>query len=257
MLGLPTHHDQPSGVVLVGGATLAVIVLATYGWLARRCRGKLDPFTAFAVVSAVLVAAMFFVPDSYFWYYGGFFAPFLAMVLARPAHELVATTWLPARGAVTLVAVGLTVVFAVGSAAALAPVEGASVPVTLIDAQIPPGSCVVTDNSSVAVLLGRSTSVSRCPQVIDPYGLELVYSHGGGPMSNTAVRLRTYWVGVLANAQYLLLASDDLSRLPWRWLQPQVEPDFHRVDLRVASPRFALWRRDTDTRESSIAAGQR
>jgi hypothetical protein len=202
MLGLGNHQDQPSAIVLVGGAMLAIIVLASYGWWAYRRRGKLDPFTVFALVSTVLVAAMFFVPDSYFWHYGGFFAPFLAVVVARPARELVRTRWLPARAAVTLVAAGLTIVFALSTASVLAPVEGTSVPVTLIDAEVPPGSCVVTDNSSVAVIAGRSTSLSRCPQVIDPYGVELVYAHGGGPTSNTAERLHAYWVGVLAKPRH-------------------------------------------------------
>jgi hypothetical protein len=257
MLGLGIHQDQPRAVVLVGGATLAVVLLATYGWWARRYRGRLDAFTVFTVLSAVLVAIMFFVPDSYFWHYGGFFAPFLAFALARAASELVDTHRLPARGAVTLVALGLTVVFAFSAAASLASVDGATVPATVIDAQIPPGACVVTNNSSVAVILGRSTSVSSCPQVIDPYGVDLVYAHVGGPMSSTADRLHIYWDGVLAKAQYLLLASDALTRLPWRSLQPQVERDFHRVDLHVISPGFVLWRRDTDTSVMSIAAGQR
>jgi hypothetical protein len=148
-------------------------------------------------------------------------------------------------------------VFGVGVGAALKPVDGTTVPAAVIDAQIPAGSCVVTDNSSVAVIVGRSTSVSSCPQVIDPYGIQLAYAYGGGPTSNTADRLHSYWVAVLARAQYLLLTSDDLTELPWHRLLPQVERDFHRVDLRVPSPQFVLWQRDTDTRELTIAAGQR
>jgi MFS family permease len=257
LIGLGRNQHQPSSLILVGGVTLAVVVLASYVWLARSGRAKLDPFTVFAAVSAVLVAVMFFVPDQYFWHYGGFFAPFLALVLARPVAELAATAWPPVRAGLTFAAVGLTLVFAIGTSAALAPVDSASVPTTLIDAHIPSGSCVVTDNSSLVVIMGRSISGSRCPQVIDPYGIDLVYAHGGHPTSSAVDRLHAYWANALDRAQYLLLTSHGSTRLPWRWLQPQVERDFHRVDLHRASRRFLLWQRDTDTREPSIAAGRR
>jgi hypothetical protein len=254
LLGLGSDQSRPAILVLVAGVALAVGVIGAYGRYVRRCRGRLDAFTVFVVVSAALVAVMFFIPVAYFWHYGGFFAPFLGLSLARPMSAGAAATWLPARRAITVVAAGFAVVFAFGSVAALSPVEGTTIPVTRIDAHIPPGSCVVTNNSSIALIVDRVNSASRCPQVVDPFGVGLVYAHVGTQAPRDADRLVAYWDAVLARSQYLLLISNRRDRLPWHSLRPVVECNFHRVPLHLSSPQFVLWLRNAGPRGQACRA---
>lgn len=254
LLGMGGQHDWPTGLV-VGGLAIVALTLAAYGWMACTHRVLRDPVTVFTLVATPLVTAMFFVPDGYYVQYGGFFAPFLAMLLARPAGEVLAAARAVAResvvpaavyapAAVAAVATAVTAGMIVGSGSALASDRGTTIPVSRIDAAIPPGSCVISNSSLLVLATDRATSQQPCSAVVDAVGVELVYADGRIKSDALgAVHLKQYWRHALASAQFLLLSQDKRLQ-PMGTLRPILAREFHRVAL-PPGPGIVLWQRNS------------
>jgi len=110
-----------------------------------------------------------------------------------------------------------------------------------IDAIIPPGACVVTDQVSVTLAANRFVSdVPGCPQMIDSLGTTLGLSNGLKPQTGAAnvPKVAAFWSQTLSHAQYVILTATNGRRIAWT-------PALHRYlydnfTLKYKSPRKLL-----------------
>ncbi len=218
----------------VGGLILGSSVYASI--LARR---RPPPLESLALATTGLMAAMFMWPTDYYFHYGGFLAPFLALAIGLPVSRLASvmsergrsaglprpfgqpTRWLTAIASLAFVAMGLHLI---GQARALS----APTPPSALARSIPSGTCVLSDDPTEMITVNRFLS-SRpgCSPVVDPIGIDYALSGGrnasSGAASNAAVRAA--WLTAFRHAQYVWLdcgppaavacALDTNRRIPW------------------------------------------
>ena len=181
MAGLTDFHLTSYTVVLIAAAIAAAIVgLTAAAWvLTRRPPAALD---AFVLASTGGIVALFLEPHQFFYHFGAFLAPFLAMAIALPAARVTeavttvapSTRWL--RWAVPALAAALLV----GFTGRLVASEGKLVPairpaaIARITRPVPPGACVVSDQPSLLLMASRFTSdVPGCTAIVDLLGTNL------------------------------------------------------------------------------------
>jgi alpha-1,2-mannosyltransferase len=257
-LGLSPDASQAAGALLavvVVAAVVAGLVVAprppiveglaaegrsevTAGrrWIRRRRRarapgrGTVTPLDGVVAAAAAVTAIGLARPPSYYEHYAAFFAPFLAVVVGLAAGNL-------ARRLPRVVAVVAVVALAAGGIYAVVAVQarGASAyDAAPIDALIPPGACVVSDDPSTLLLTDRFTSsVADCPKLVDAFGTTISSDRGAAPESARAARSPAVavWESAFGRAQYLVLVWRFHSvRIPWRGqLLPYVERNFVAV----------------------------
>ena len=103
-------------------------------------------------------------------------------------------------------------------------------------AAIPAGSCVVTDEISLAISANRFTARQPgCPDVIDALAATLVRSNGVSVQGGAAKlpHVVAAWRSILGGAQYVWLSPTNERRIPWtpglsRWFAAH----FQRLPVR-------------------------
>jgi hypothetical protein len=171
----------------------------------------------FALGTAILALAAILVYSAFFYHYPAFPGPWLAIVAGIALATLATRLNLGLRR----VAVGaVAVVLAAAAVVQLIQVSEVTLPKgsEQITSLIPPGACVVTDETSLVISADRfSAAKPGCPVVIDSLATTLVLTHGtsvqGGADSNASAVAA--WRHILSQAQYVWLSPNHWRRLPW------------------------------------------
>jgi hypothetical protein len=223
----------PYIVILVA---IAAVVLA---YLLRP--GRLSPLEWFANVTAVLASLAILVVSEFFYHYPDFGAPWIALAVGgafgvfamssatdpqaqhrgaawrerlrtRLPNERLARYGRPVAGIVT----GIILFLAVFQGHEIA---GLAAPDIYPDqAVIPAGTCVVTDQVSMALAANRFVNApAGCPVVMDSLAETLVTGNGvsvqGGAASLTHVVGE--WRDIFSKADYVWLSPNNSRRIPW------------------------------------------
>ena len=83
---------------------------------------------------------------------------------------------------------------------------------------IPPASCVIFDDSILAIESNRfSSSLPGCPKVVDPYGMWLADGGGLSPPASPPypVSFVATWRSYFEAAQYVVLWAPESGYIPW------------------------------------------
>jgi hypothetical protein len=231
MTGLFTTHGPSHALVeavVVAIICLVVGAMACASLVTRRPPPALEWF---AVVTSVLVVAMFLWPPQFHYHFPTFLAPFLAMSVALPVARLVAgaraAAGTPGNAALLrwgeVVATGLAVVvlvtFSVFTARAVSHLKARSYQeVVAARRLIPPGSCLFTDAVAFAIMTDRFTSdVPGCSVMDDGLGTDLALSHGLSPATgagNVPAVAAVWWDG-FRHAQFVWRSRANSRRVPW------------------------------------------
>jgi hypothetical protein len=216
---------------------VVILVLLTVGGLAAEIavtRRPPPPLDGFALVTAVLIVALFLLPTQFHYHFAAFLAPFLGMAIALPASRLLAPgagggegarrgggrplAWVATGLAAAILAV-LTIfqVRAEGQLKAILPPTGPG-SVAAFTRPIPPGSCVATDEVSLLILGDRFVSdVPGCSTMVDGTGTDLALSRGGTPGTGAGrnPEVAAVWREAFTHAQYAWFSTYSHRRIAW------------------------------------------
>ena len=228
IIGFPYTLTWSRGMVLLAVFVILLFVLVTQVAAALVTHRPQPILDWFATVTTVLIVLMFLWPPQFHYHFAAFLAPFLALTLALPVSRLFTDapegTVSPAAkrqlgwGAVGVAAVILLVLagqqtrFESGTPKVIGPIP------PRIDAIIPSGACVVTDQVSVTLAANRFVSnVPGCPQMVDSLGTTLALSNGLKPQTGAArvAKVDAFWSQTFSHAQYLILTSTNRRRIAW------------------------------------------
>jgi hypothetical protein len=209
LLGV-TGHVGPSlaiwailGVCIVGSLVLARRS-APDGWVTN-----LD---VTAMACGVIVGLSFLVSPEFFAHYGGFLAPFLALVLSATAVRLV-----PLGRTVVPVLIAAAMVLFIGhSVKNVVNETKLASPDAALDRIFSPNSCVFAPDYGPVILANRYNLFEvNCPRVVDPYGTELTDGGGYADVAADAgsPTVQSDWADMLDHADGLVL-FDPLSGYP-------------------------------------------
>ncbi|HMK63421.1 MAG TPA: glycosyltransferase 87 family protein [Acidimicrobiales bacterium] len=211
MMGL---HDLRALRSLGVPMAVVFVLLVLAGLLVRRTRPRPSSLDWFAAVTAGLIGCSFLVPEQYFGHYADFFVPFAAIALAVAADRLLGPRFVPAG----VVVVAVLAFFLTLDAARYVPASlRYPSDVAAIEAHVPSGSCVVTDNTALTLAADRFVSTKpHCPTIADPFGTSVVEGSGlpladGGPVPR---RLTAFWLGAIERADYVVLTPHSQLRIP-------------------------------------------
>lgn len=201
---------------------LAVLVLLVLAWVRRPPR---SPLEWFAVGSGALVVGMLLVPDTFYWHYAAFGAPFivLAALLRLPR-------WRPAVALVGAAVLVLAVVAVQRYARPTHPYDNH----VALQAAIPKGACLVSSTPGATVAADRFSTRGSCPLLIDPFGEVLAATRGHAP---TAAELRRpavvrIWLEAYRRADFVYLQPRDTPLYPTDGpAQRYLDRHFHRLPL--------------------------
>jgi hypothetical protein len=192
---------------------IAVLVIG-YTW----DPGRPSSLEWFALVTSAVAVIAVLSYSAFFYHYPDFAAPWLALTAGGAAGALArAFTGQPQVRNIIAVVAGVAVL-----AVALVQVHevsGLKAPDIYPDqAVIPAGSCVVTDEISMAIAANRFTARQPgCPDVIDALAATLVLSNGvsvqGG--ASSLPHVVAAWESMLSRAQYVWLSPSNPRRIPW------------------------------------------
>ena len=201
---------------------LAVLVLAALvaaGFVvARRDTSQAEWF---ALGTAILAVGAIVIYSAFFYHYPAFPGPWLAIITGVALWRLI--TGLQISVGFRRLAVGfVTVVLAAAAIVQLSEVSQLTLPSgnERIASMIPPGACVLTDETSLVISADRLTAAKPgCPVVIDALATTLVLTHGisvqGGANHNaTAIAA---WQHMLLQAPYVWLSPNHWRRIPFGW----------------------------------------
>jgi hypothetical protein len=253
----PTHLLVLGATVLIIAVVLGSVALGFL--LTWRPPPVLD---LFALGTAFLVVAAFFWSSQFHYHFAAFLAPFLALSIALPVSALVRDLRLlsggdgaAGAGTPSLVQWGATAlaglailcmaVIQFGWETHNAPHLKLSV-VTHAQRLIPPGSCLLADEVSFAVMANRLVSdVPGCSLLLDATGTNYAYSRGRDPETGAAryARVNAVWTYAFDHAQYVWLSGLNNHRVAWT---PQLRAYFqsHFTQILSAGHAGALYRRD-------------
>jgi hypothetical protein len=229
------HLREHSTIVF----TVVILVLLTVGGLAAEIvvtRRPPPPLDGFALVTSVLIVALFLLPTQFHYHFAAFLAPFLGLAIALPAARLLTPGWErgkdgaagrsaggPLAWAAAGLAAALLVVFTIFQVRAEGQLKAIIAPtgpgsIAAFGRAIPPGSCVATDEVSLLLLANRFvTHVPGCSPMVDGTGTDLALSRGGTPGTgagrNPAVAAA--WRQEFAHAQYAWLSRYSNRRIAW------------------------------------------
>ena len=248
----PTH--------LVDLAATALIVAVIFGSLGLGFLLTWRPPPAlemFAVGSLVLIVAAFLWSYQFHYHFADFLAPFLALSVALPVSALVrdfrgasgrdgaAPSPLVWGGAALAgLAILIMAIIQFGWETNNYPHLRTSV-VASAERLIPPGSCLLADEVSFAVMANRLVSdVPGCSLLLDSTGTNYAYSHGRDPETGAAAfpRVDAVWTYAFHHAQYVWLSRLSNHRVAWT---PELRAYFQAHFTRIlnAGAAGALYRR--------------
>jgi len=197
---------------IVAAAVLAGLIAAGYIWQSRR----LTQLEMLSLATAVLASAAILLYSAFFYHYSDFPAPWLALALGGAAgavagHHAVRTI------AVSAFAV-LVVLIAALQIRETFPLEQPTA--EAMAHLIPKGSCLVTDEASLAIAADRFAELPPgCPDIVDALASTLVLSNGvsvqGG--ATRMPQVVAAWQSWLDKADYVWLSPGGASyrRIPW------------------------------------------
>jgi len=211
----PARVPRPLLLAAIGAA-IAVLYAAAYLAAGRR-PAALD---AYALLCAVAVTGMLLWPRLYYPHYGAFDGPFLALAVALPAGLLAERPRASSRAARVVVAATLAVAVAAAGAARVRAESGdRGIQVAAAAGRlIPPGACVVTNDSAYTVAAGRFFSGHPgCPAMTDSFGTMIALTSGHPRDASAAVLApaAALWQATLEHAAYVWLTGDTVAQIPW------------------------------------------
>jgi hypothetical protein len=228
IIGFPYTLHWSKGLVLLAVLVILAFVLVTQVAAALVTRRPQPVLDWFATVATIVVVLMFLWPPQFHYHFCAFLAPFLALTLALPVSRLLAGlpdgTASPAAkhqlglaalgvaGLILVVLAGLQARFESGVPKVIGPIPAR------VDAIIPSGACVVTDQVSVTLAANRFVSnVPGCPQMIDSLGTVLALSNGLKPTTGAGdvPKVAAFWNQTFSHAQYLILTATNGRRIAW------------------------------------------
>jgi hypothetical protein len=200
----------PYVVALLGAGVLAI------GYLWEP--GRPSPLEWYVLATAVATVAAVLGYSAFFYHYPAFAAPWLALSAGCAVGAL--ASGFAGRPQVRRAIIGCCAV-AVLAVAAFQASELSGLRATSVypdRALIPAGSCVVSDQISLAIAANRFTAARPgCPDVLDGLAQTLVLSNGvsvqGGAASHPAVVAA--WQSILSRADYVWLSPNNARRIPW------------------------------------------
>ncbi|HTW00396.1 MAG TPA: phospholipid carrier-dependent glycosyltransferase [Streptosporangiaceae bacterium] len=263
---------RPSHLLILAVTLLIIAIVAGSVGLSFLLTWRPPPVLDwFALGSGGLVLLAFFWSDQFHYHFAAFLAPFLALSIALPVSALVRDIRLafggdPAAagpggaggvGGATPPVLLWGATFLAGLAVLImafvqfswetnnAPHLKLSV-VTHAQRLIPPGSCLLADEVSFAVMANRLVSdVPGCSLLLDATGTNYAYSHGRDPETGAAryARVDAVWTYAFDHAQYVWLSGLNNHRVAWT---PQLRAYFqsHFTQILSAGNAGHLYRRD-------------
>ena len=194
---------------------LATIVLAgviAAGYIIQSRR--LSQLEVLSLATAVLACAAILFYSAFFYHYSDFPAPWLALSLGGAAGALAGY---PRVRAVVVPVFAVLIVLI----AALQVRETFPLQQTTAESRaflIPAGSCLVTDEASLAIAADRFDGrPPGCPDIVDALAATLVLSNGvsiqGG--ANDMPQVVAAWQSWLGKANYVWLSPNNARRIPW------------------------------------------
>jgi Glycosyltransferase family 87 len=228
--GLADVH-RPSHLMDMAAAVLIIAVIAGCLGLSFLLTSRLPPtLDLFAVATLVFVTIGFVWPDQFHYHFAAFFAPWLALSLALPVSSFVRDLRLLSGGdgvpspvpqwgtaAVAAVVILVMAVVQFGWESNNTPHLRQSV-VTTAQRLIPPGSCLLADEVSFAVMTNRLVSdVPGCSLLLDSTGTNYALSHGRDPETGAAKykAVDAVWTYAFDHAQYVWLSGLNNHRVAW------------------------------------------
>jgi alpha-1,2-mannosyltransferase len=218
-LSLFPHLSSRLSVLLL----LAAAAIVAIGYMAACRAGARRPAALdwYALIGLAAVTGMLLWPYGYFTHYGAVAGPFIALVLALPAGLL-----RPAEHRLQIVpllavcAVAVVVVTALGlrQFATETRLHSWTSQAARADRLIPPGACVLTNDSSLTVSAGRFVPATPgCPALVDAYGTLLAMTDGRKLLASPReVRSVTaLWGAEFARAPYVWLETGSQGQIPW------------------------------------------
>jgi hypothetical protein len=206
-----------TGAILVVSAVLAVIALLCLLAFVGRKRAHMTDLEWLALLATVLTGAGLMVAPTYYYHYGGFEAPFVALlygaVIARLVARLMRERTRPRlAGAIALSAlavglVGTMVEVRIDLIESAGPVRQAA---QVVGNVIPRHGCVVAGDAAAAILADRFTSYKpKCPHVVDYLAQERVLDHGADQSQSdvTNTKLQVKFMSWAKAADVLLVRS--------------------------------------------------
>ena len=260
LTGLADLH-KPTHLVVLGAAVLIAAVVAGSLGLAFLLTSRLPPMLdLFAVGTAAFVLIGFIWPNQFHYHFAAFFAPWLAMAIALPLTALVRDLRLISggggEGATTPPALQWGLACVAGLVILVMAVvqfnwESYNTPhlklsvVQQAERLIPPGSCLLADEVSFAVMTNRLVSdVPGCSLLLDATGTNYALSHGRDPETGAAKykAVDAVWTYAFDHAQYVWLSGLNHHRVAWT---PALERYFsaHFTRILNAGHAGALYRR--------------
>lgn len=227
--GLP-GLDAKTGLAVALSVVFLVWVVSVYAttW---RIRSRLDWFV---LTACVVVMVGMFSSLEFYDHYAYFPAAFLALLFAICVEQTCA--WLrsavrrveartrrviwPATKWISLVLMVVVGVIVIGQDTSYASsyFGNAADPAAAVDAQIPQGACVVTDNAIILLLANRFNSASSgCPDVVDPFGMFLTRNNGKPPPTTPPFpsAFPEVWQQWFGEADYVIQAIPYSDYIPW------------------------------------------
>ncbi len=257
--------SRPTHLLELAVAVLIVAVVAGSAGLDFLLTWRPPPvLDLFVLATTGLVVAAFFWSDQFHYHFAAFLAPFLAMAIALPLSALVRDIrLLYGGGGGAGAAEGTAPPILLWGATALAGLailvlaviqfqwETNNTPhlptsvVTQAQKLIPPGSCLLADEVSFAVMTNRLVSdVPGCSLLLDATGTNYAYSGGRDPETGAAryPRVDAVWTYAFDHAQYVWLSGLNNHRVAWT---PQLRAYFQAHFTRIlnAGNAGALYRR--------------
>jgi hypothetical protein len=247
-LGSPLGLTHPNQLALAIGAVIVVLVaVATIGRLSSA-----TPLDWALLATVVGLAAIALVPESLPPAFTWFLAAFGAIVLGNAVGSLlslISSISVGARDTSSTIAGGMTIVCAAAMVAVVSvgvPKEtdywrsyfllNGSNPTAAIDAVVPRGACVVSNNPEALVLADRFASLpTGCPYVVDPDGIQRV--------AQTSNAVNVDWEQLLGEARYVVIAPVQPDLLN----TPQLSRFFTRNFTLVTSGPYSIYENDSGT----------
>ena len=259
LTGLADLH-KPTHLVVLGAAVLIAAVVAGNLGLGSLLTWRLPPvLDLFAVGTAGFVLIAFIWPNQFHYHFAAFFAPWFALAIALPLTALVRDLRLLSGGgadsatppALQWGAACLAGVVILVLAAVQLNWESYNTPhlplsvVHSAERLIPPGSCLLADEVSFAIMTNRLVSdVPGCSLLLDATGTNYALSHGRDPETGAAKykAVDAVWTYAFDHAQYVWLSGLNHHRVAWT---PALEKYFgaHFTRILSAGHAGALYRR--------------
>ncbi len=241
LFGVSPPNAQLPGAqrgLLLAAALLAAALLAGAAVMLLR-RGT--PLERFAALAAFASVTMMLAPDTFYWHYAAFPAPFLALVAALllgRLHGRARPVWAGVTG-LAVAALAFTMVHRDARDYRVRDDTNA------LTRAVPAGACVVSSMITSTITADRYLA-HDCPALVDSFGTALSYGDGATPSgaSLRGGRLQALWLRAYRRADYVYLVRNTTPTVPTTGAPARyLAAHFHRVP--GAAPGAVLYARNT------------